>query len=112
MYSTCKSPLNVLIFVFPQFFDRDGDGVVSGADLSGHLPFRSLSHLHGNNSRQTQGCDHEETLPNEMNMGEQSHNIMLVHNSPLHLNPFKHMRPLMLLDSVHVLWFFLCLPVA
>lgn len=70
VYGTCKSPLNVLIFVFPQFFDRDGDGVVSGADLSGHLPFRSLSHLHGNNSRQTQGYDYEETLPNEMNMGE------------------------------------------
>ena len=56
-----------IYFILPQFFDRDGDGIVSEADLSSHLPFRSLSHLHENNGHQKQDFD---APPNEMNMGE------------------------------------------
>ena len=54
-----------------QFFDSDGDGMVSKDDLSRHLPFRSLpSGLNGNGHQQRQGCDYEGAFPNQMNMGE------------------------------------------
>ena len=71
----CLQLSMVLNFFFnlAQFFDRDGDGIVSKADLSGHLPrFGSLPHLRGSNSHQKQ--DHD-ALPNEMNMGE----YMIIH---------------------------------
>jgi hypothetical protein len=62
-----------IFFNLPQFFDRDGDGIVSEADLSGHPPFGSLPHLRGNNSHQTAQVEdyHDAALPgNEMNMGK------------------------------------------
>ena len=58
------------VFFFTQFFDSDGDGVVSEADLSDHIPFRSLPyHLHDNDHVPQVGSDREAALPNKMNMG-------------------------------------------
>ena len=41
--------------LFLQFFDNDGDGIVSEADLSGHIPITSLvDQLHSNHQEQKQ----------------------------------------------------------
>ena len=43
--------------------------MVSEADLSSHLPYRSLP-CQGSGHLQQLGGDHEGAVPNEMNMGE------------------------------------------
>lgn len=59
---------------FPQFFDSDGDGMVSEADLIEHHPFKSLS-VSGSHDKEQDSSDNVGDVPNQMNMGELLHEI-------------------------------------